>query len=92
MSECLVAYVGLTCQVTCVRVGPTVVKWTNGIVTRGSCLLTWSNPVLPHGTLSLLCYFVFYVLLTPNLYPELLSSPSCTQSYLDQISALDLPI
>jgi hypothetical protein len=65
--------------------GPPVLAWANRVVTRGSCLLTWHTLVLPRGTPSLLFYFVLCVLLTPSLYPELLLSPSCTQSCLDQI-------
>jgi hypothetical protein len=48
-------------------------------------LLTWSYLVLPRDTLSLFICFVFSVFLTPSLYPQLLLSPSCTQSWLDQI-------
>jgi hypothetical protein len=61
------------------RWGPPVLTWTNEIVTRGSCLLTWPTLVLPRGTPSLLFCFVFSVLLIPSLHPRLLLSPSCTQ-------------
>jgi hypothetical protein len=65
------------------------VRWTNRIVTRGNYLLTWLTLMLPRGTPSLLFCFVFSVLLIPSLHPRLLLSSSCTQSCLDQISALD---
>jgi hypothetical protein len=69
--------------------GPLMLTWTNRVVTCGRCSLTWPTLVLPHGTPSLFFYFVFSMLLTPNLHPRLLMSPSCTQNCLDQISALD---
>jgi hypothetical protein len=59
--------------------GAHLLTWTNGRVPRGTLLLSWPNLMLPRGTPSLL----------PRLYLRLLLSPSCTQSYIDQISALD---
>jgi hypothetical protein len=62
--------------------GAHLLTWTNRRVPRGTQLLRWLNQGLPRGTV-IAAEFL-------NLCPSL--SPSCTQSYLDQISALDLPI
>jgi hypothetical protein len=37
--------------------GPSVLTWTNRVVTRDSGLLTWPTLVLPRGTPSLFIYF-----------------------------------
>jgi hypothetical protein len=57
--------VGPTCQVTCVMVGPTVVRWTNEVLTRGTDMLRWSNEVLTRGTLSLFSDSVCVCLRSP---------------------------
>jgi hypothetical protein len=63
--------------------GAHLLTWTNERLPRGTWLLSWSSLVLPRGTSSLFTYFMFSVFLAPSLYPELLSSPSCTQNCLD---------
>jgi hypothetical protein len=81
--------VGPTSWLTSLVWGPHVPRWPNRCVPRGTCLLTWFILVLPRGTSSLICYFIYLESLVPSLYPKRPLSPSCTQSCLDQISALD---
>jgi hypothetical protein len=69
--------------------GAHLLTWTNGRLPRGTRLLSWPNLMLPHDTPSLFLCFIFPLFSASSLYPALLLSPSCTQSYLDQISALD---
>jgi hypothetical protein len=81
--------VGPTSWLTSLVWGPHVLRWPNRCVPRGTCLLTWPILVLLRGTPSLLYCFICYVFFVPSLHPKRPLSPSCTQSYLDQISALD---
>jgi hypothetical protein len=60
--------VGPTCQVSVV-VGPTRLRWTNEVLTRGTDMLRWPNEVLTRGTLSLFS----------NSVCVSLGSPICTQ-------------
>jgi hypothetical protein len=85
--------VGPTCQVSIV-VGPTWLRWTNEVLTRGTDTPRWPNKVLTRGILSLsLSLFSDYVsvCLRSPVWTQMSLCPQVAPRWtLDWIWALDL--
>jgi hypothetical protein len=81
---------GAHLSVTCARVGPTWLRWTNRRLSRGTDMLRWPNKVLTRGTLSLFSDSVCVCLRSPVCTQMSLCSQVAPRWTLEWIWVLDL--